>query len=144
MVNTRKYSTAREQASALLEAHAESLWAIADMEAKDMGFREVSRFDALWEQYKKETRSWRWTSPENAVAYTILTKRLIPAAVHPLVDFCVQNRLDPTELEVKERREEEVSIHEAAWLLRDAVIRRMDERRTGKKVTDEKTENPAL
>ena len=144
MASARKCSTAREQASALLEALAEALWAIADREAKDMGFRETSSFDAIWEQYRKETRSWRWTSPENAVAYTILTKMLIPTAVHPLVDFCIRNRLDPTELEVKERCDEEVSVHEAAWLLRDAVIRRMDERRTGKKVKDENTENPVL
>lgn len=119
--------TALERMEVLLAAIAEAIWNIADREAKEMAFREPDKFDAIWEKYKVEVPTWRWETPEEGVTYYLLTSRMIPASVSPLVDFCAQEGVDPLDIELKGVTRE-VVLH-AAYLLRDEVIARMDERR---------------
>ncbi len=126
-VERKENPTALERMEVLLAAIAEAIWTIADREAKEMAFREPDKFDATWEKYKDEAPSWRWETPAEGVTHHLLTSRMIPASVSPLVDFCEQEGVDPLDLELKGLTRE-VALY-SAYLLREEVIRRMGERR---------------
>ena len=139
-IERKENPTALERMEELLAAVSEAIWNIADREAKEMGFRDPDRFDAMWEKYKDEVPSWRWETPAEGVTHHLLTSRMIPASVSPLVDFCAQEGVDPLDIELKGLTRE-VALY-SAYLLREEVIRKMGERR--KKVKDPVTETTAF